>query len=82
MSAKKPPAQKFLVRLSPELHRQLMTYAGLKGIPLSDIIGDWVETAWKQQPEYEEIVRLTQKLGPPHAKGSTDPETDTTPPGE
>ena len=56
--------QKFMIKLPPKLHRELMAYAGLKGKALSDIIVGWIEGAWENQPERKKLVELLNSSTP------------------
>jgi hypothetical protein len=61
MSAKKPPRTKFMLRMPPQLHRELLAYSGVKNEPLSDIIVEVLEAWWKDQPERKAIAKLIPK---------------------
>lgn len=67
MSPQNEP-QKFMIKLPPKLHRQLMAYAGVKGEALSDIIVRWVDEVWAKQPEHEAIVSMVDKATTPEKK--------------
>lgn len=54
--------QKFMIKLPPKLHRELMAYAGVKNKALSDILVEWIGGAWENQPERQDVVALVNKL--------------------
>jgi len=56
--------QKFMIKLPPRLHRQLMAYAGVKGEALSDILVKWASEVWAQQPEHKAIVAMVDNATP------------------
>jgi predicted HicB family RNase H-like nuclease len=64
--SKRPPGrplklgrhQPYLVRLPPELHRQIKLYSVSKGLSLNDLLIDIIRDWWSRQPERAGIARL------------------------
>jgi hypothetical protein len=64
MPESKDPRQRFMIKLPPDLHRELMAYAGIRGEALSDLIVRVMASWWEAQPERAEISTLTRKMAP------------------